>query len=148
MMAGCAPESSNSLEMYEACISSVIKVLREGRRGGAKDFFFTGDLDVELGMMCTDEKDTEELMGMYCPLCWQGHDKVPGVLQETDVVWDCERSSTQLQGHHHMVRVRKGGQEQMPSRTDIWSREKKEETSQLDYIIGPMRRNDEVYIHK
>ena len=27
------------------------------------------------------------------------------------------------------------------------SPEKKEEISQLDYIIGPMRRNDEIYIH-
>ena len=26
-------------------------------------------------------------------------------------------------------------------------KDKKEELSQLDYIIGPMRRNDEVYIH-
>ena len=45
------------MEMYEAFISSVLKVPREGRRGGAKVFYITGDLNVELGMMCTDEKD-------------------------------------------------------------------------------------------
>ena len=29
-------------------------------------------------MMCTDEKDIEELEEMYGPLCWQGSDKGPG----------------------------------------------------------------------
>ena len=40
VMAVYAPDSSKSLEMYEDCISSVVKVLREGRRGGARDFRF------------------------------------------------------------------------------------------------------------
>ena len=75
VMAVYAPDSGKSLVMYEACISSVVRVLREGRRGGAKDFYMTGDLTLELGMMCTDEKDIEELYG---PLCWQGYDKDPG----------------------------------------------------------------------
>ena len=66
------------LEMYEACTSSIVKVLREGRRGGEKDFHITGDLNVELGMMCTDEKDIEELEERYGPLCCQGYDKDPG----------------------------------------------------------------------
>ena len=78
VMAVYALDSSKSLEMYEACISSVIKVPREGRRSGAKDFYITGDLIVELGMMCTDENDIEDLEGMYGPLCWQGYDKDPG----------------------------------------------------------------------
>ena len=38
------------------------RVLLEGRRGGAKDHI-TGDLNVDLGMMCTDENDIEELDG-------------------------------------------------------------------------------------
>ena len=59
VMAVHAPDSSNSLAMYETCISSVVKVLREGRRGGEKDFYITGGLNVELGLMCTDEKDSE-----------------------------------------------------------------------------------------
>ena len=70
-----------SLEMYEDCISSVMKVPREGRRGGAKDFFFTGDLHVELVLMCTDEKDDAELTNMCGSLCWQGYDNDPGGLK-------------------------------------------------------------------
>ena len=77
-----------SLEMYETCISSVVKVLREGRRGRAKDFCITSDLNVELGLMCTDEKDIEELTKMYGPLCWQGYDKNPGGFKQ---IWDHER---------------------------------------------------------
>ena len=55
-----------------------LKVLREGRRGGAKDFYITGDLNVEWGFMCTDAKDIEELDEMYGPLCRQGYVKDPG----------------------------------------------------------------------
>ena len=33
---------------------------------------FSGDLKVELGMMCTDGNDVEDLTAMYGPLCWQG----------------------------------------------------------------------------
>ena len=49
MVAAHAPDSSKDMEMYEAFISSVLKVLREGRRGGAREFYITGDLNVELG---------------------------------------------------------------------------------------------------
>ena len=65
--------------MYEECISSVVKVLREGRKGGAKGLYITGDFNEELGLMCTDESDEEELTKMYGPLCWQGYDKDPEV---------------------------------------------------------------------
>ena len=57
-----------------------------GRRrtlgGGAKDFYITGDLKVELGMMCTDEKDFEELSVMYGPSCWQGYDRGSGGIKK------------------------------------------------------------------
>ena len=33
-------------------------------------------------MMCTDEKDLEELNEMYGPLGWQGYDKDPGASEE------------------------------------------------------------------
>ena len=46
------------------------RVLLEGRRGGAKDHI-AGDLNVDLGMMCTDENDIEELTVIYGLLCWQ-----------------------------------------------------------------------------
>ena len=65
VMAAYGPDSSKSMEMYKPCISSVAKVLRGGRRGGAKDFYITSDLQtkrtsrsVELvrqGMMCIIE---------------------------------------------------------------------------------------------
>ena len=140
MMAVHAPDSSKSLEMYEACISSVIKVLREGRPGGAADFYIKSDLNVELGMMSTDEKDIEELEVMYGPLCWQGYDKDPGgfkklmwygIMEEFNCkvtsTWSvCGRAKETAFTHKHLS--------------------KKKETSKLDYIVGPMRRKDEVYI--
>ena len=74
-MAVFALDSGQNSEMYKAFISSILKVLREGRRCGAKDFYIAGDLNVELGIMCTDEKDIEVLNGMYGLLCLQGYDK-------------------------------------------------------------------------
>ena len=56
IMAVCAPDCGKDLGMHEAFISSVSVVLREGRRGSARDFYIFGDLIVELGFMCTDEK--------------------------------------------------------------------------------------------
>ena len=50
MMAAYASDSSESTEMYEAFISSVLKVLREARRGGARDFYTTRDLICESGI--------------------------------------------------------------------------------------------------
>ena len=69
------------------------KVLREGRKGGARDFYITGHVNVELGLMCTDENDNEELTKMYGPLCWQGYDKDsgPGGFKKNHVVWNHER---------------------------------------------------------
>ena len=40
-----------SLEMYEECDSTVVKALREGRKGGARDFYITGHFNVELLQM-------------------------------------------------------------------------------------------------
>ena len=82
VMAVYAPDSKKSLEMFEECISSVVKVLREGRKGSARDFNITGDFNVELGLMCTDENDEEELTKLYGPLCW---------FQKKHVVWDYGR---------------------------------------------------------
>ena len=49
VMAVCASDPKKSLEMYEDCISSLVKVLREGRKGGARDFLYTSDLTAKLG---------------------------------------------------------------------------------------------------
>ena len=62
----------------QATVSSVTKVLREGRRGGAKDFYITSDLNVELGVMCTDEEDIEELEGCMVPCAGKGTRKILG----------------------------------------------------------------------
>ena len=45
---GGAPDSKKSLEMCAECSASVVKVLREGRKGGAKNFCIAGDINVEL----------------------------------------------------------------------------------------------------
>ena len=34
-------------QMYEECISSVVKSLRKGRKGGARDFYIRGDFKNE-----------------------------------------------------------------------------------------------------
>ena len=53
------------MELSEACVSSVLRVFSEGRRGANFFFYIIGDLNVELEMMCTDENDIEELNEMY-----------------------------------------------------------------------------------
>ena len=65
-MAVYAPDCKKDLDVYD-----VTKIMREGRRAGANKFFITADLNVELGMLCTDEDDIGELNEMYGPLCWQ-----------------------------------------------------------------------------
>ena len=81
-------------------------MLREGRRSGAKDLYITSDLNVELGMMCTNEKDIVELSETYGPLCWQKYDKDPKSLKK--LAWyGIMKEFIQLRGHIYMVQVRK-----------------------------------------
>ena len=61
VMATNAPDSGKSTELYEAFVSSVPEVLREVRRGGAKDLCITGDLNVELGMFGRGSGSTKTL---------------------------------------------------------------------------------------
>ena len=75
--------------MYEECISNVVKGLRKGRKGGARDFYIRGDF----------KNEEEELTNFYGPLCWQGYDKDPGGFKKK--LWygimkefDCKVSST------------------------------------------------------
>ena len=83
-------------------------------------------------MMCTDEKDIEELNDMSGPLCWQGYDKDPGV------VWN--RQGIHLQGHIYMVQMRKGKRYCLHALRFEQKMDKK--TSQLDYS-GQRRKGDE-----
>ena len=117
-------------------------MLREGRRGRARDFYIAGDLKVELGLMCTDETDIEELNEMYGPLCWQLYDKDPTGFKKL-TRWKNE--GVQLQGHIYMVKVCGRAKETAFAPKHL-GRKKQEVTLQLDGIIGPGRRNDEVYI--
>ena len=105
--------------------------------------------NVELGLMCTDENDEEEMTKLYAHLYENDEDdKDPGgfffffffknwwygIRKEFDCnvssTWSlCGKVSAEAFTHRHL------------------GKDRKEELSQLDYIIGPMRRNDEVYIH-
>ena len=125
---------------FEVCISSVINLQREGRRGGPKDFHRWSWNWEWYG---TDEKDIEELEGMCGPLCWQGYDKNFGGFLK--LMWYGIMKEFNFY-HIHVVRVVKGTRNERFSRTNIWA-QKKEKISQLDHTIGPKWRNNEVYIH-
>ena len=127
--------SDSSEDMCEACVSSVFRVLREGRRGGANKFYITGDLNVELMMLCTDENDVEELNEKYGPLCWQGYDHNPGGYRK--IMWysimkefNCKGSSTWSNDVHSKdaacTHKKHGDRGQV-------------KVSQLEFIIGPKR---------
>ena len=116
------------MELYEAFISSVLRVLREGRRGGARDFYSTGDLNAESGLMCTDEKDIEELNEMYGPLCWQGYDEDPGGFKK--LMWYRNSEGVQLQGHTCMARVREGKRNSLYAQT-TWRKE-----ARMEIVLG------------
>ena len=143
-MAVYAPDSKKSLETYEECIPSVVQVLQEGRKGGARDLFSTGDFNVEKGLMCSDDHGNEELTKMYGPLCSQGYEKDPpffkkimwyGIMKEIGCkvysTWsECGKGRAEAFTHRHL------------------SQDKIEEISQVNHIVGPMKRNDEIYIRK
>ena len=80
---------------------------------------------------------------MYGPLCWQGYEKDPGGFKKTMWFRDSERIDCKVSSTWSVCG--KGRAEAFTHRH--LSQDKKEEISQLDYIIGPMRRNDEIYIH-
>ena len=85
MMAVCVLDSK-SLEMKEERIYIVAKALREGRKGGIRDFCVTSDFNVELGLMCRDEDHNELLTKMYGPWAGMGTTRVQAA-SENHVVW-------------------------------------------------------------
>ena len=100
---------SEPLRWWQCMLQPQAKVLRCTRPASraslkyfekdVKDFNITSDLFVELGMMCTDENDTEELTDTYGPLYWQGYNKDPDgfkkmIWYETMEELECEDSST------------------------------------------------------
>ena len=77
-MAVCAPDSKKDLDEYGTLIMNVTRILWEGRRAGAKDFHITSDFNVEVGLLCTEDDDNDELNEMYGPFCWQGWENDQG----------------------------------------------------------------------
>ena len=51
MMAVKAPDIKKKLDVYETIIKNVTQILWGGRRAGARDFYITGDFNVELGLL-------------------------------------------------------------------------------------------------
>ena len=47
------------------------------------NFYITGDLIVELGLMCTDEKDNEELTKCTVPCAGKGTTKIQAASKKT-----------------------------------------------------------------
>ena len=78
VMAVCAPDCHNDLDVHEKFVKDATRILREGCRAGAKKFYVAGDLNVELWLLCARDNDFEELTEMYGPLCWQGYNTDPG----------------------------------------------------------------------
>ena len=82
---GTTPPTNGCEDTCDIFIPSTVQVLREGRMGGARDFKITGYLKAELVLICTDEKNNEELTKMYGPLCWEGYDNDPGGFKK--IMW-------------------------------------------------------------
>ena len=80
---------------------------------------------------------------MYGLMCWHGYCKDLRRLQETDVVRNYE--GVRLQGHIYMVQVRKG-KETAFTHTQPGER-RQEQKSQLDYIIGLRREDDDAIVY-
>ena len=78
VMSVYAPDCKKELKIYEKFVEDAKKILREGRREGAKSFYIAGDLNVELGLLCTGDDDVDEINEMYGPLCWQNYDNDAG----------------------------------------------------------------------
>ena len=62
-------------------MGAMTRNVHEGRREGLRRFCISGELQVELGLMCTEED--EELRAMCRPQCWHGIDADPGGLKKT-----------------------------------------------------------------
>ena len=73
----CAPDSAKDFEEYEKFTGAVTKCVHESRREAVRRLYIAGDLNIELGLMRTDED--EELRDVYGPQ-WHGIDADPGRL--------------------------------------------------------------------
>ena len=62
------------------------KILQEGRRAGAKEFFNAGGQNFEVGLLCTGDDDVEEHSKMYGLQCSMGCDADPGCFKK--MMWN------------------------------------------------------------
>ena len=74
-----ALDSAKAFEEYEKFMQELMKVMTEGRKEGAKQFFIVGDLNIELGFSCEDD----EMKEIYWPQCWFGVEAGPGGLKRS-----------------------------------------------------------------
>ena len=123
-----APDSSKDMELYEACVSSILRILREGRRCKTVLHHWRPQ------RVAGDE--------MYGPLCWQRYDHDPGRYKK--IMWysimkefNCKVSSTWSNDDRTKDAAfthRKHGDGEHGK------------VSQLDSIIGPAERLDDCFI--
>ena len=59
-------------------IKEATNILRDGRRAGARHFHIAGDLDKELGLLCTGDEDDQEFREVCGPQRWLGGEADPG----------------------------------------------------------------------
>ena len=80
VMSVYASDSGKDMGDHEKFINEVTQFLQEGRRAGAKFFFLKkkGDLNIELGLLCTGDEDAEDLREMYGCQCWLSCERDPG----------------------------------------------------------------------
>ena len=87
IMSVYAPDSGKSLDEYEEFMVHVKKILKNGGQHETKQFFVAGDLNIQLGLLCTGDGEDDELLDMYGPPCWQNYDADPGGFKK--LMW-CE----------------------------------------------------------
>ena len=107
-----------------------------------RHFYIAGDFNVELGFLCTDDDDVEELDEMYGPLCWQGCDTDQGgfkKLMRYEIMkeFNCKVTSTWSSWDN---------EREMAFTDREFGKGWKGRTTQLDYIIGPKRTSGKAFI--
>ena len=134
-----APDCEKELKVYEEFVEDAKRSLWEGRRSGARSFYVAGDLNVELGLLCTDDDDAKKISEMYGSLCWQSYDTDPGGYKkmswyEIMKEFSCRASSTwsSCDDRKELAFTSKG-----------WG--PKRRVSQLDYILGPRKASIQAY---
>ena len=92
-----ALDSAKRFEEYEKFMQELMKVMTEGRKEGAKQFFVVGDLNIELEFSLEDD----EMKEIYWPQCWFGVEAGPGGLKKSMLLeiltaFGCKAMSTRL----------------------------------------------------